>query len=310
MSAHRTLNDAYRAFEPTGPGRLEDPGSAGTITVAMDRQICPVVTAAAEARTLAQPNRPGILAGVELDTDGGDLTLTVTGGYNRDADTSITFADAGDYIVVWSIKVGTSYYWRVIAQEGTTASVEDGTFDTVTATTLTVTGVTDLRGAAVAAEYGPGMIGTAGVLPVTKRWTENGVIITETMIDLTGLDSSGTENDVIGLKTGGAAYFGRNVVATNGYIYRLEIACTELPLTGDADILIVAGSAADEAFDGTVTDTATLADGTGDWTLGQTVILEGTVTANYYYYLTQGASDDATYTAGKFVMRTYGRPAA
>ena len=115
MSAHRTLKDLYRAFEPTGPGRLQDPGSGGTITVDMYGQICSVVTATAEARTLAQPDRPGVIATVCLDTDGGDLTLTVTGGYNQDADTVMTLADAGDFVTFISVKVGSAYYWRVLA---------------------------------------------------------------------------------------------------------------------------------------------------------------------------------------------------
>ena len=117
---------------------------------------------------------------------------------------------------------------------------------------------------------------------------------------------------MIGTKTPGsdAAYIGRNVVANNGYIYRVEVQCVEVPLTGDADILFVAGSAADETFDDTVADTATIADGTGDWALGQVIVLEpAAITANYYYYMTQGAADDATYTAGQFIIRTYGRAA-
>ena len=115
MSAHRTLKDMYRAFEPTGPGNLQDPGSAGTITVDMYGQICSVNTTGGGTRTLAQPDRPGIIATVSLDMDGGDLTLTVTGGYNQDADTVMTFADAGDFVTFMSLKIGSSYYWRVLA---------------------------------------------------------------------------------------------------------------------------------------------------------------------------------------------------
>lgn len=136
MSAHRTLNDLYRAFEPIGPGILGDPGDAGTIVVSQWGQVCPVVTATAETRTLAQPNRPGVQCAVALKTDGGDLTLTVTGGYNADGDTSITFADAGDWVRFESIDVGGSYYWRVIAQEGTNVAAEDLSVDTLTAATL------------------------------------------------------------------------------------------------------------------------------------------------------------------------------
>ena len=97
MSAHRTLKDLFKAFTPTiGPGLLADPGSAGNIVFDKWGQICLVNTTGGGTRTLPVPDRAGVLAGIALDTDGGDLTLTVTDGYNRDADTSITFADAGE----------------------------------------------------------------------------------------------------------------------------------------------------------------------------------------------------------------------
>jgi hypothetical protein len=74
---------------------------------------------------------------VVLDTDDGDLTLTVTGGYNADGDTSVTFADAGDFVLFHSIKVGTSYYWRAIAQEGTNVALEEMEFDAIIAGAIT-----------------------------------------------------------------------------------------------------------------------------------------------------------------------------
>ena len=114
--AHRSLNDMYRAFEPTGPGKLEDPGSGGTIEFKLYGQICSVNTTGGGARTLAQPIRPGIVGTVALSTDGGDLTLTVTGGYNQDADTVMTFADAGDFVTFISLDIGGSYYWRVLSK--------------------------------------------------------------------------------------------------------------------------------------------------------------------------------------------------
>lgn len=130
MSAHRALKDLFKAFDPDiGPGLLKDPGSGGTITVEMYGQICPVVTATAEARTLAQPARAGILGTVLLDTDAGDLTLTVTGGYNQDGDTSITFDDAGDFVMFMSVKVGTTYRWQLVSEAGTTAAVETSVID-------------------------------------------------------------------------------------------------------------------------------------------------------------------------------------
>ena len=182
--------------------------------------------------------------------------------------------------------------------------------DLTVAGTTTLSGEISNLGTAVAAEHGAGAIGTASA-PVTYRYeAANGDVVTEIQIDLTGLDSSGTANDVIGLSTGGAAYIGRNVVATNGLIYKVEMTCLEVPTGGDADVILVAGSAADEAFNDIVANTATICDGTGDWALGETIVYTaGAPTANYYYYLTQGSTDDATYTAGQFLIRFYGHAA-
>ena len=296
MSAHRILHDMFRA-----PFLMADPGDAGTITVNRDRAVVPVVTAAAETRTLAVPTKAGLMCMVVLDTYVGDLTLTVTSGYNQAGTTAIVLGDAGDFVIFVSVKIGATYRWRVVAQEGTTAAVTN-----VTATTATID--TQSRPTVEAAEHGAGAIGTA-FAPRTYRYERDGVIITDIEIDLTGLDSSGVANDVIGLNTGGAAYIGRNVVATNGVIFKVVVTCLEVPLTGDADILFVAGSAADEAFDATVADTQTIADGTGDWALGETIVLTAptAIAANYYYYMTQGSTDDATYTAGQFLLRFYGK---
>lgn len=136
MSAHRVLRDLFRAFESVGPGIGVDPGDGGTIAPTMYGQQYLITTAGAETRTLARPDKAGILASVVLDTDGGDLTLTVTGGYNSAGDTSITFGDAGDAVVFLSVKTGTTYKWKAVAHEGTNAAVATGDF-----TALSIGGV-------------------------------------------------------------------------------------------------------------------------------------------------------------------------
>ena len=187
--------------------------------------------------------------------------------------------------------------------------------DVTIAGDLAVTGTLSsgtMLGAAVTAEHGDGAVGTGGFLNTYRYNALNGDIITEIHIDLTGLDSSGVANDVIGTADPGtdAAYIGRVVTATNGNVYKAEVVCLEVPTGGDADILFVQGSAADETFDDTVANTATVADGTGDWTLGQMVSYStAALTPNYYLYMTQGATDDATYTAGQFIIRLYGHAA-
>ena len=292
--------------------------------IAFDRMGCVIpadTTDGAMTLVLAVPTKAGIIGMVVLAVDNGDLTLTVTDGYNADGDTSITFADAKDFVTFQSIETTAgNYYWRVLGQEGTNVTVEEGIFDTLRVTTLTVpgdatiaqlavTGVTDLRDSAIAAEHADGVIATYA--PVTRRWTQNGVIITEIEIDLSGLTSDGTATHVIGLADPGtdAAYLGKNVIATNGYIYKVEVQCLEVPASGEPDILFVQGSAADETYGDTVANTATIADSAGPWALGEIITLTTGITENYYYYMEAGDSDSAAYSAGKFVFRTYGRTA-
>lgn len=304
MTSHRILNDFLWAFSSVGDGLLDDPGDAGSIEVTLWGQICSVATAGTETRTLDQPRFPGILAAVALETDGGDMTLTVTGGYNHDGNTSITFDDAGDFIVVYSIDVGGSFYWRVIGQEGTNVSTEEGVFDSLTATTAAITTMTSPT---VAAEHGAGVIGT-GVAPSTSRSTRDGVIITDIKLDLTGLASVATANDVIGLSAGGVAYIGQNVVATNGVIFKMELICLETPVGGDDDVNVVADASALLEYNG-AGGVAYGVNG-GDAVAGQVVenLVQG-LTANHYLYLTAGTGDTAAaYTAGQFIVRLHGYP--
>lgn len=148
MSSHRVLRDLFRAYESVGPGFIADPGNGQTINPVSWGQYASIVTNAAESRTLAQPDKAGILFMVGLDVDGGDLTLTVTGGYNPAGDTTITFGDAGDFVVFMSVKTGSTYQWTVVCAIGTnvnnlatqaitaagTAVIVDGTINRVTLT--------------------------------------------------------------------------------------------------------------------------------------------------------------------------------
>jgi len=112
MSGHRVLFDLFKA-----PFEILDPGASGTIIVDRWGAVCNVVTAGAEGRTLAQPTKSGIRCTVALKTDGGNLTLTVTGGYNAASDTDITLSDAGDFVDLVSVQIGTAYVWRVTGSE-------------------------------------------------------------------------------------------------------------------------------------------------------------------------------------------------
>ena len=167
----------------------------------------------------------------------------------------------------------------------------------------------EMAEAAITAEHGAGAIGTGTIgAPQTRRWTENGVIITQIKFDLTGLGVVGTAaNDVIGLAIG-VAYIGRYVVATDGVIYKTELICLEAPTTGDTDINVVELASAELIFE---------ANGGTDYVVDGGVAVKGGIvenfvpalTANEYWYLTAGASAGGvtgTYATGMFILRIYG----
>lgn len=175
MSAHRVLRDFFRAYESIGPGIGRDPGNAGTIAPNMWGQVFPIVTAGAETRTLARPDKAGVLVSIVLDTDGGDLTLTVTGGFNAAADTTIVFGDAGDMVVFMSVKTGSTYQWTIVSHEGTNAPLFiGGTAITATAAEINNAADTSLHTQAIVA---PGAITVDGSINrVTVTNAVNGAI--------------------------------------------------------------------------------------------------------------------------------------
>lgn len=118
-SAHRIASDVYLASAET-----PDPGASGTIVAQKSHSICPLVSAAAETRTLARPLRTGIVLFLQHRTDGGDITLTVTGGYNENGATTMTFSDAGQMVGLISCSDASgTLYWRTINSFPTTAAL-------------------------------------------------------------------------------------------------------------------------------------------------------------------------------------------
>lgn len=172
----------------------------------------------------------------------------------------------------------------------------------------TITNISSIATAVEAAEHGAGAIGTSSFgAPQTYRWIENGIIVTQIKFDLTGLASVATANDVIGLSAGGAAYIGRNVVATNGVIFKTSIAVLETPTGGDNDVNVVTNASAVLAYDGAGGTTYLVGD-LGDLLVGKSVEnLVPALTEGDYFYLTAGTGDTAAaYTAGQYIVTLYG----
>jgi len=150
------------------PYLVVDPGASGTITIDRQFAVVPVVTAAAEARTLAQPTKAGLICTVVVDTYVGDLTLTVTGGWKQAGTTTITFDTAGDWVQFLSVKVGSSYYWRVLAEEGTNAAESITSFVAAAATVtnmVVASNITALTGVYKSINCSTGMTAAALTAP-------------------------------------------------------------------------------------------------------------------------------------------------
>lgn len=155
---------------------------------------------------------------------------------------------------------------------------------------------------------GAGAQGTGGFRRshVTR---EGGLIITRIVLDLTGLASSTTDLDIIGVGAS-PAFITQITAAVNGTIVGGNMMCLEAPAGGVTDIDLYAATEGTGVFDGAIgdlTETAVVTSG-GAWTLNRML---GTapdgIAANSYLYLTSGAAGTAaTYTAGRILITLFG----
>ena len=180
-------------------------------------------------------------------------------------------------------------------QGGDTISVETGgTLDLTAATLTTPAGVGITGGTGTIYKHN---LSAAGTL---KRLT--------IYIDLTGLASSTTDLDVIGV-AGGAAHIGRILAAEVSTVEAIRMTCLELPAGGVTDIDLYCATEGTAVFDdgiAALTETALVTAG-GAWANGTTKGATAVPAANQYMYLTCGAGGTAaTYTAGKFLIEIFG----
>lgn len=164
----------------------------------------------------------------------------------------------------------------------------------------------------------PGEAMTAGTgittgqtgIPYLSYVSQDGPFVKTTIfIDLQGLASS-TAGDIIG-KDGGTAncHFGQFTLARNGAIFRGQISCVETPATGEPDVDVWSATEATGAEDAAVSGLAETAiqDAAADYTKGVTKAFTGNLVADQYLYLaSSGGGDAAVYTAGQFVIETWG----
>jgi len=160
----------------------------------------------------------------------------------------------------------------------------------------------------IAAKVAPSSVITASAEAVQTSVVRQGNIIKTTIaIDITGLKSVATLGDIIG--DTGVSYIGQITTAVNGVIYKGEVHCGEVPLTGDDDIDLYAADEATGAYDGAIgdlTETALMAAG-GALAIGTPKPLTALPAADQYLYITAGAGDTAgTYTAGRLFIELWG----
>lgn len=100
---------------------VADPGDDGAISVA-DSGVVAMVSAGAEARTLAIPTFVGQWLVLVADTHNGDIVVTSAQAINQAGETVMTFGADGESISLVAITIAGARRWRVVANDGVALS--------------------------------------------------------------------------------------------------------------------------------------------------------------------------------------------
>jgi len=181
----------------------------------------------------------------------------------------------------------------------TTADINGGTIDNVTGS---------FSGNVMGTFAGTGFTAGASTLYKTSVVRHGDLIKTTMFIDLTDLNSGGAAGDIIGLDaTSDPCHIGRITAANNGTIYFGRITCIELPAGGDTDVDIYAADESTGVEDGAISGlTETQITNGGTHVAGDTDLFVAMPGADQYLYLVGQDGNDATYTAGQFLIELFG----
>lgn len=154
---------------------------------------------------------------------------------------------------------------------------------------------------------GTGITGGTGTICVMSAEKVGNLYKTTIVIDLTGLRSTAAD-DIIGVDgTSDPCYICQITQALSGTIFLGRVTCGELPAGGTDDIDIYSATEAtgteDDAISG-LTYTQLINGGT--WTAGEEQELTAYPAADEYIYIVAGATLDADYTGGKFIIELWG----
>lgn len=186
MSVFNWLTEAYKAWDRCP---IVDPGNAGSIQV---RQSGPVHlrSAGVETRTLPRPGAKGTHLFIDMEADGGDITLTVTGGYNEAGTTTFTFSDPGQFLYLVSVYESASglYEWRKISDYNT-GNVTTGAVSGVAAGYKLARGETALDGSNPT-PVATGLTTIVAAVVTLKGTAAPGVGTSVLTVDFTGTDGT------------------------------------------------------------------------------------------------------------------------
>lgn len=198
-------------------------------------------------------------------------------------------------------------YFRTDGGADTSLYINTGTITSSTWVALVTSALSSVAGT-LTTGAGAGITGGTGTVYKNSVQKTGGIFYTRIEIDLTGLASSTTDLDIIGVSTT-PAHLGQITAAQNGTILSLKMTCLEVPAGGADDIDLYSATEATGVFDSLITaltETALITSGAA-WAANDQKIATGEVAANQYLYLTGGeAGTAATYTAGQFLIEMWG----
>lgn len=152
---------------------------------------------------------------------------------------------------------------------------------------------------------GAGITSAASIFKTSQ--SRSGDLITTTiLIDLTGLNSGGTAGDIIGGDGTGSAYFAKVSASGTGTIFGVSMTCLETPAGGDADIDLYSATEDTGVEDSAISAlTETQIINSGSLSIGS-IVYGGDILADQYLYLVGQGTSDATYTAGRLLIKLIG----
>ena len=252
MSSAITLPQARGTGNALKYTKIEDPGDTNTFDLRGRSGVyVPLVSSGVETRTLAIPPAVNDVVMLQMMTDEGDITVTVTNGFDEadgGSDDDIVFSAAGQYVLLIGIAVSTTANeWRVVSYDGVTGPALD--FATVTADTLSLSGTLAVTGTSTQAAINATNIAASGTLVVTGTTTHTGG--TNTLAILLP-----NANTTILAANSGKIHYISNLSADRTFTLPPQVAglCYEfhstMEIADNFDWIIVADDAADFLFGG------------------------------------------------------------